>query len=253
MKEALFVATSKKVSRREVADQLRTKQKRTDKRQGLVIVGVCIFVAVAIIGLAAFQPIKNWWDLRSFKDVEVAEIGAPASVCQKIIKKKANGNQDHVPPGTEVKYPDSPPAFGKHEDVPDNMDRKLYTEDDRPPVEMLVHNLEHGYTLLWYDESIADDSEQMTEIKAIASKLAGTSNQRLKFKAVPWKKSDGKAFPDGQHIAITHWSKGGVDVDDSEVEKQVGVWQYCSKVSGDALSDYMLTYDFFDSPEHYGM
>jgi hypothetical protein len=31
--------------------------------------------------------------------------------------------------------------------------------------------------------------------------------------------------------------------------KQVGVWQYCSSVSGDALSTFMVDYPFSDSPE----
>ncbi|WP_067429249.1 DUF3105 domain-containing protein [Nocardioides jensenii] len=247
------MATSKKASRRDVADQLRNQQKRADKRQGMVIVGACVLIAVVIIGLAAFRPIKNWWDLRAFKDTDISDIGAPASSCQDIFTKKATGNQEHVEPGTDIDYDDAPPAFGKHENTPDTMDRKLYTEDDRPRVEMLVHNLEHGYTIVWYDETAADNDEQMTELKAIASKLKGTSNPRLKFKAVPWLSSDGKAFPDGQHIAITHWSKGGHDVDVSQVEKQVGVWQYCSKVSGEALYDFMIKYDYLDSPEPGGM
>lgn len=245
--------SSKKVSRHQVADKLRSDQKRADKRQGAVIIGVCLVIALAIVGLAAFKPIKNWWDLRSYSDVAIADIGAPKSACQDIITKKAEGNQQHVAPGTNVDYKDAPPAFGTHEDVPDTMDRKLYTKDDRPRLEKLVHNLEHGYTLLWYDETVAGDDSQMTEIRAIATKLKGTDNPRLKFKAVPWLKSDGKAFPDGQHISLTHWSKGGHDVDISEVEKQVGVWQYCSKVSGEALYDFMLAYDYFDSPEPNGM
>lgn len=247
------MAKSKKTSRREVADQLRNQQKRADKRQGAVIVGVCILVAVVIVGMAAYRPIKNWWDLRAYEDEGIAQIGAGADVCQKIVTKKATGNQDHVEPGTDVKYTDAPPAFGRHENTPDTMDRKLYTKDDRPRLEMLVHNLEHGYTILWYDETIADDSDQMTELRAIATKLKGTNNPRLKFKAVPWLKSDGDAFPDGQHVSLTHWSKGGHDVDVSEVEKQVGVWQYCSAVSGEALEQFMLDYDFFDSPEPDGM
>ena len=37
--------------------------------------------------------------------------------------------------------------------------RKFYTSDDRPAVATLVHNLEHGFTLLWYDETIADDGD----------------------------------------------------------------------------------------------
>lgn len=245
---------NKKISRREVADQLRSKQKRVDQRQGAVIVGFCIMVAVLIIAFAAYKPIKEWWDLRSFDDTELAGIGAPAKdVCAKVETKPASGNQEHVEPGTEVDYEDAPPAFGKHENVPDTPDRKLYTKDDRPRIEMLVHNLEHGYTVLWYDETIAANDDQMTELKAVATKLKGSSNPRLRFKAVPWLSDDGPKFEDGQHIALTHWSRGGRDVDASEVDKQVGVWQYCSEVSGEAVFDFMKKYDYFDSPEPNGM
>lgn len=242
---------NKKQSRREIADQLRNQQKRADKRQGAVIVGVCILIAVAIIGLAAFKPIKEWWDLRQYEDAEISDIGAPASVCDERTTKPADGNQQHVQPGEDVEYTDAPPAFGAHEVYPDSMERKLYTKEDRPRLEKLVHNLEHGYTFIWYDETIAKDGDQMDELRAIASKLQGTGNMRLKFKAVPWTEDDGDSFPEGRHIAINHWSKGGKDVELSE-NKQVGVWQYCESVSGEALDDFMLDYEYFDSPEPYG-
>ena len=89
------------------------------------------------------------------------------------------------------------------------MARKFYTAQDRPALGTLVHNLEHGYTILWYDDTVAKDSDQMDQIRAIADKFAGTTDLRDKFKAVPWTADDGKAFPDGQHIAFTHWSVGG--------------------------------------------
>ena len=111
-----------------------------------------------------------------------------------------------------------------------------------------MHNLEHGYTILWYDETVADDSDQMNQLRAIADKFAGTSNLRFKFKAVPWLESDGKSFPEGQHIAFTHWSIGGADQDPAG-DGQVGVWQYCTDVSGDALNAFMLKYPYMDSPE----
>ena len=59
---------------------------------------------------------------------------------------------------------------------------------------------------------------------------------------------DGKAFPDGQHVAFTHWSVGGAGAGPTPA-KQVGVWQYCSAVSGAALNDFMLKYPYTDSPE----
>ena len=45
---------------------------------------------------------------------------------------------------------------------------------------------------------------------------------RLKFKAVPWTE-DGKAFPDGQHVAFTHWAKG-VQGEGRKKDEQVGVF-----------------------------
>ena len=93
----------------------------------------------------------------------------------------------------------------------------------------------------------------MDQIKAIADKFAGTTDLRDKFKAVPWTSSDGKPFPDGQHIAFTHWSVGGTTNASSGSDKQVGVWQYCSSVSGAALQTYLNDYPFSDSPEPNGM
>jgi hypothetical protein len=243
------VAKSDKSQRRAAVDQIRSQQKRADRRQGLVIVGACVAVALVIVGLAAYKPVKDWWDLRAYEDLQLATIGEPASVCSEVETRKADGNQQHVEPGVPVDYQDAPPAFGAHENAPDPMERKLYSASDRPNVEKLVHNLEHGYTILWYDEAAAADDEQMTELRAIADKLRGTDNWRKKFKAVPWLEADGEAFPEGQHIAFTHWSKGGKDADVSDASQQVGVWQYCSAPSGEALEDFMLKYPYLDSPE----
>ncbi len=238
-----------KSSRRAVADDVRRQQARGQRRKSLTIVGACAAVALLIVGAAAYQPIKNWWDLRQFNGVDLSSIGAAAAVCGKETSKPATGNQKHVPEGTDVAYNDAPPAFGEHYPVPETMDRKLYTSTDRPPLENLVHNLEHGYTVLWYDQSVADDNAQMNDLRGIADKLQGTNNLRLKFKAAPWLSSDedGKAFPDGQHVALTHWTKGGTG--DAATGTQMGVWQYCSAVSGEALSDFMLKYPYLDSPE----
>ncbi len=238
------MAKPKKSDRQAVIDKMRAEQRGAERRRGFAIVGVCVTVAVLIIGAAAYQPIKDWWDLRQFKSIDLASIGAPASACGEVTTQKATGNQEHVEPGTPVTYPDSPPAFGKHWSVWDSIDRKLYTADDRPELGELVHNEEHGYTLLWFDQTVADDSDQMKEIEAIASKFQSDSNLRNKFKAVPWLKSDGSAFPNGQHVALTHWTSGAKT--DGEQE---GVTQYCSQPSGAALKKFMLDYPYTDSPE----
>jgi hypothetical protein len=245
------VAKPAKTDRQQVIDKIRTKQKSAEKRRGFMIVGVCGVIALLIVGAAAFKPVTEWWELRQFNSKDLADVGAAASVCQDVTTKKATGSSEHVPTDQPVPYEDAPPAFGPHWNepgvAPAPMERKLYTEDDRPALESLVHNLEHGYTILWYDETIAADDDQVLELRAIADKLSGTDNQRLKFIAAPWTSADedGKKFPDGQHVALTHWSTG----EDQKEPGQVGVWQYCSAVSGEALNDFMLKYPYLDSPE----
>lgn len=241
------MSKAEKSDRRAVIDQMRSQQKSQERRRSLMIVGLCVFVAVVIVGIGAYQPIRGWWDRRELNGLALSDIGQPADVCGDIIKKKANGNQDHVDPGTPIDYPDSPPAFGTHYNIWESMDRKLYTKSDRPDVGKLVHNLEHGFTILWYDETAADNSEDMAAITAIAQKFSGTDNQRLKFKAAPWLSTDGDPFPDGQDIALTHWSVGGVGEDAKD--KQMGIWQYCSAPSGAALEAFMTAYPYMDSPE----
>ena len=180
-------------------------------------------------------------------------------MCQKVTTKPANGSSDHVPETQQVEYPEAPPAFGSHWNVagPGARPRSSASStpsNDRPELESLVHNLEHGYTILWYDETIADDSDALNQVEGIADKFGGSSdNFRFKFIAAPWTTEDeddgtGKhTFPDGQHIAFSHWSAGGNG--ETDTSKQVGVWQYCSAPSGAALDAFMNKYPYTDSPE----
>ena len=241
------MAKKERTDRQAVIDSIRNKQKGREKRRGFAIVGFCVVVAVLIVAAAAYKPIKDWYDLRTYSSKTLEEIGADADACGEITTKKANGTQDHVPPGTPIAYEDSPPAFGQHYDAPDPIQRKLYTTSDRPDVGTLVHNLEHGYTILWYDKTVAEDDSMMDDLRGIADKLEGTKNFRDKFKAVPWTSKDGEPFPGDQHVALTHWSIGGAT--ETAEDKQVGVFQYCTAPSGAALAEFMKEYPYLDSPE----
>jgi Protein of unknown function (DUF3105) len=244
---------SSRTERQKVVEQMRAQQKAAERRRGGVIVAVCLLVAVGIIVAAAWGPVMDHFQKQKYDGKALEAIGAPAAVCQEPTTKPANGEQQHLPDGSPISYPDNPPAFGQHYVDPDPMARKFYTDADRPALGTLVHNEEHGYTILWYDDTVAGDSGQMVQIRAIADKFAGTDDLRDKFKAVPWTDDDGKPFPDGQHIALTHWSVGGTENAASGNAKQVGVWQYCSKTSGAALKTFMLDYPFSDSPEPNGI
>jgi len=243
---------SAKSDRQAVIDKMRKQQKSAERKRGYAIVGVCVLVAVLMVGAAAYKPITDWWEGRGIDQLALSDIGASAAdTCQDITTEKADGTQNHVPTGTPVEYTTAPPAFGPHWNeagvAPAPFERKFYTDDDRPELESLVHNLEHGYTILWYDETIADDDDAMTELRGMAEKFSDSEDQRDKFIAVPWTSEDGDAFPEGQHIAFTHWSAGGEG--ETDPKKQVGAFQYCSENSGEALADFMEEYPYFDSPE----
>jgi hypothetical protein len=242
---------SVKSDRQAVIDEIRKKQKGADRRRGFAIIGVCSLIAVVILGLAIYPIIKRNLELREFNGLNLEDIGAKASVCQDITKKPAEGSSDHVDENVQVDYPDAPPAFGQHWNVaglaPATFERKFYTAGDRPELESLVHNLEHGYTILWYDETAAEDDDMLNTIEGIADKFTSDDdNFRLKFIAAPWTAEDGKDFPDGQHVAMTHWTAGG---DVSDPSKHEGIWQYCSEPSGAALKAFMDEYPYTDSPE----
>ena len=239
--------SSKDRDRRAVVEQMRRDQKKAERRRTIVVIAVCVVVALVIIGLAAIPLLKQ----NQLTSGDLASIGASekAAGCRPVLKKKATGNQDHKPEGTPITYPDAPPAFGPHWPSPAPFQRKFYTAADRPDVETVVHNLEHGYSLLWYDDTIAKNSDQVAVMKAIAKKYEGTKLTD-KFIALPWTAKDGKAFPQGTHVALTHWSAGG---DPTDVSKQQGIWQYCGKPSGAVVQKFMKDYPYSDSPEPQAM
>lgn len=242
------MAQQDKTSRQAKIDEIRNSSKTADRRKGGMIIGVAVAMGLLIIFAAAWKPVTDWWDMREFKNKDLAAIGAGPDVCQDVTTAPASGVQDHVAPGTPLDYEEAPPAFGKHYDSWEPIQRKFYGED-RPDLGYLVHNLEHGYTILWYDETIADDDEQITLLKGLAQKF-DSNNFRNKFKVAPWTSDDGAAFPEGQHVALTHWSVGGAGAEDPS--SQVGVWQYCSEASGEAIEKFMKDYPYMDSPEPNG-
>ncbi|MGZ8735603.1 MAG: DUF3105 domain-containing protein [Nocardioides sp.] len=236
------MAKPKDKDRRAVVEQMRREQQRSEKRRTRLIIAACAFVALAIIAVPAWQVFQQ----EQAAAGDLATLGVPADEagCQEVETKSAEGMNDHRTEGEVIAYPEAPPAFGPHYPQPAGFGRKFYTAEDRPSPSYLVHNLEHGYNILWYDETIADNADDLAAVKAIAKKFEGDKFSD-KFIAAPWTEEDGKAFPDGTHVALTHWSMG----DDPEGKKQVGVWKYCAAPSGEVVSDFVKDYPYTDSPE----
>ena len=239
--------TSRDKDRRAVVEQMRRDQQRAEKKRTYAIIGACVAVGLLIIGLAAYPVIKDALTQNELSRRDLAALGvkSAAANCQDVSSATATGSADHRPETEQLTYPDAPPASGSHYPTWAPMSRKFYTAQDRPELGYLVHNLEHGYNILWYDETVAGDDAKLADVKAIANKFPGSDFEN-KFIAAPWTGEDGDPFPKGMHVAMTHWSMGGTNGNE---EGQRGITQYCAEPSGEAVATFVEDYPYTDSPE----
>ena len=216
-------------------------QSRADRRRTFLIVAASVVVGIAII---AYPAIKIVQDSRA-KSTPTAEIGVAAAQasCGDVQEGAASGGSDHKPDGTAIAYATSPPSSGSHYQTWAPFSRKFYTADDRPPLGNLVHNLEHGYTILWYNDMIARDSEKTALLERLAKSFGENQSQAGKFIAAPYTAKDGgEPWPAGKNLAFTHWGGGAP-------EAQKSYRQYCGEISGAALKTFMDKYPASNSPE----
>ena len=237
---------AKNTERRAMVEQMRAEQARKERMRSLAILGTCVLIVVGLLGVAVFKYVQD--SKNDPSNAELVKIGASvtAASCDPEVKKTPKGDSrsgakgSHVNVGTKISYPDNPPAFGQH--WPNYLQtseyRGFYSAKDRPEVERMVHSLEHGHTLVWYDDTIKEGSKAYKDLQAIATKYEDSTTY---VNVVPWLSSDGGAFPDGKHIAITHWA--------GPQDKQQGVWEYCGKPSGKVINDFVKKYPNTDSPE----
>jgi Protein of unknown function (DUF3105) len=246
---------NKNRDRRAVVEQMQREAKAAERKRTLTVVAVCVTVALVIVGLAVYQVLKDKQAKDRLAAQQLTDIGASATAagCTPIQQKDARGQGQHTL--QKVIYDTVPPAYGPHNPTPDSSGKHFFTAAERPPLEVLVHNLEHGWTIVWYDESIASNDAAMQSLKDTAAKFdAHGRDPRYNMIIAPWTKSDGEGqpIPDGKHIAFTHWSIHQPVYTPPTSSKQpasFGELQFCSSFSGAALSAFMKKFPYDDAPE----
>jgi hypothetical protein len=238
------VKKNERDNRRAIAEQLRNEQRRKERMRSGLILGVCILVVLGLLGTAVTVYVRDMQKDKKIARTPLSGLGVSraAAGCDPLKTTPTDKTQEHIPAPTPIPYKDAPPSFGAHRPQPAGLERQFYDARDRPEVAVLVHNLEHGYTILWYDDSVAADKAELKVIESIANKYQGD-----RFIAAPWTESDGAAFPDGKHIALTRWSADAKDPSDES--KQRGNWEYCTKTSGTVVSEFSKRWTNAQSPE----
>lgn len=218
--------------------ELQRQAKAAERRRTLTIVGAA-GVVVALMGGAVAYAIVS--DDSRVPNGPIASIGvaAGAASCDPVTDDKTTGSGQHVE-GT-VKYSTVPPTSGEHNPAPEFPSRGFYTAQDRPQMEKLVHNLEHGYTVLWYDDTAT--KTQLAALRGIADKARDSPVAREKFIVSSWDTAYG-TFPARKHFALSHWS-----ADANDLTKQTGHRQLCGDVSGAVVNDFITAYPLTSAPE----
>jgi hypothetical protein len=234
-------------SRRDKLASFEAARKKEQRNRTVRLLVICVVLAIALLA----YPVYLFVDDYRARNTPLESVGATveAAHCDAVTEQPASGNQEHVTEGTKVTYTEFPPAFGQHYPTPAPFAKRFYTMADRPPVETLVHNLEHGYTIAWYRDG-APSSEVKALQRAAKTFSSDDFNPADKFIAAPWAASDGGPFPDGKNVVLTRWTADPSDP--SDPSKQLGVRQSCELVSGQAVKDFMAKYPYENSPEPNG-
>jgi len=230
--------------------EMQQKQKARENRVRIQIIAGCAALLLVLGAVIAFAVVDAG---KQQPDVAITAIGVPASAasCDAVTTDKAGGNGNHVGPGTstpnttKVKYDTVPPSNGPHFAQPDTDKREFYTASDRPPIEVLVHNLEHGYTVLWYDQSAGEAKKAaLQELAKVANKIDATAD---KFIVSAWDPSYGE-LPAGKKFALSHWS-ATLGADQSTVASQAGHRQLCGDLSGEVVKAFVEKFPRTSAPE----
>ena len=107
-------------------------------------------------------------------------------------------NKNHLPLDSDPgQYSTNPPTSGPH--YAEELDAKFYETNNYPfPAGYLVHNLEHGYVVFWYNCGILDE----TSCGALKSQIESVIDEVNNFKVIayPWDSID---VP----VAMTSWGR----------------------------------------------
>ena len=235
-------------SRRDRLASFEAARKKEQRFRTIRLFAICLVLALALLAYPLYLFAEDYRQ----RSATIDEIGVSAASagCDPVAENAATGNQDHVADGTKVDYAQTPPDSGAHYASPAPFTKRYYTMDDRPPVETLVHNLEHGYTVAWYRETL--DKDQVDQLSRIAKTFSDEEfDPTQKFIAAPWSETeDGAGFPAGKNVVLARWYADPQNPTNTAAQK--GVRQSCAAVSGASVKDYMAKYPYTASPEPNG-
>jgi hypothetical protein len=159
----------------------RRSQSKSNKEERSWLTRRTLWIVGAVLGAIILAPII----MGIFQGDDTPE------VLSEVVEEMPDEGQEHVPDGTEVEYDSEPPTSGPHYAswAPPQIYREVVAD------ELLVHNLEHGHIVIFYDPSLLTD-ESATRITDLANEYDGQWDAVL---AVPRPEM-------GNELTLTAWT-----------------------------------------------
>jgi len=202
-----------KQERRRAEEARKAAQRRAHRRSNLITIGVAAVVGALVVGGIVYQRSTGEGGVSG--NVGVSEAAAN---CERVESFEAQ-DADHIDVGApHPPYNSTPPSSGPHYETPANPG--FYAEP--LPPEQVIHNLEHGFVVIWYRSDAPDST--IEDIEAI------TRQELPATVAVPFDDIDTP-----HQFALTAWVEVGPD-------EQRGQLQLCERVSQAVIDDFRRKY-----------
>jgi hypothetical protein len=207
--------------RRSRLDEMRRQQRAVERRKNFLTFGSAIAVALILVGTAVWLAVakaqandakKNRVSNQLKAESKDGHQSAPTAAeakdgCLGVHTDPLSKAAQHFTTPIDYskeKYGDTadgdmpiPPSGGRHNPVSLGDTNRFYPLSEKPRPERAVHNLEHGYVVVWYDSKLP--AAQVQLLQAMAQ---DPSMSRLLI--VGWWQSD---LPSDKHVVMTSWGK----------------------------------------------
>lgn len=176
-----------------MARQERERARKAVARRSAIRRTLTIAAVVTVIGVGAYLLFNV--SSPGTVSAQALEVGTAAG-CGDVLTPATNApGGNHLGSGESAGYTEHPATSGPHDPAPLPSDPAVYTAPVRE--ENAVHNLEHGYVILYYR---ADGPQALGE--AVVDRLAQIAEGQDKVLLAPHPDLD-----EGTSLAITAWNK----------------------------------------------
>lgn len=219
--------------RRARVEEMRRAQARAERRKTFGFIAVAVVVGLVLVAIPVAQVILKARNDPARKPLSAFGVAPAAAACSPVESPAVTAAGLHIGPGTNqptktrARYSTVPPTSGEHYNLTAALGRKFFAPNDGPKMEELVHNLEHGYTVLWYDDTVRG-----AQLDTLRDLLARVTRDSPKFVVAPWDPSYGQ-FPAGKHIGLATW----------------GHKQLCGQLSGEVVGAFVKRFPPSQAPE----